>query len=127
LEQVPSALQVFLEKIPPFPHLVPTFFGCPGVHTGVRLANEFRHFGLFVHLLVALPQGEPAGRVVQKAVQHLVLGTASPASHSSALSTTPFPHTAATAPLMDASTGGMIGVFDSDCGATEKVFEGVVD
>jgi hypothetical protein len=35
--------------------------------------------------------------LVQKAVQHLVLGTAAPASHSSDLSTAPFPHTAALA------------------------------
>jgi len=123
LEQEPSALQVFLEKIPPFPHLVPTFFGCPGIHTGVILPNVFRHFGLFVHLLVARPQTDPGRRLVQKAVQHLVLGTAAPASHSSDLSTAPFPHTAAAAPT-DAA-GGMIGVFESDCGG--RVFEGVLD
>jgi hypothetical protein len=54
----------------------------------------------------------------------LVLGTAAPASHSSDVSTTPFPHTAAAAPT-DPATGGMIGVFDSDCGGRE--FEGVDD
>jgi len=62
---------------------------------------------------------------VQKAVQHLVLGTAAPASHSSDLSTTPFPQTAAAAFDPDTATGGMIGVFDADCGG--RVFEGVLD
>jgi len=92
--QVPSALQVFREKIPPFPHLVPTLFGFPGRQTNERLPNDFAHFGLFVHLLVAFPQTAPTRRLVQKIVQHLVLGTAVPASHTSDLSTTPFPHTA---------------------------------
>jgi len=88
------------------------------------VANVVRHFGLFEHLLVALPQGDPAGRLVQKAVQHLVLGTAAPASHSSATSITPFPHTA-TAPPLEATGGGMIGVFDSDFAGSDP--EGVLD
>jgi len=79
-----------------------------------------------VHLDVALPQGEPAGRLVQKAVQHLVLGTLAPASHSSDTSMAPFPHTAlaAMAPLA-ATTGGLMGVFDSV--RRGAVFEGVAD
>jgi len=79
-----------------------------------------------VHLDVALPQGAPARRLVQKALQHLVLGTAAPASHSSDVSRTPFPHTAlaAMAPLA-ATTGGLMGVFDSV--RRGGVFEGVPD
>jgi len=123
LEQEPSALQVFLEKIPPFPHLVPTFLGCPAVHDNCRLFKFFRHFGLFVHLVVAFPQTAPTGRLVQKDVQHLVLGTAAPASHSSDLSMAPFPQTAAAAAADPA--GGKIGVFVSEISGGE--FEGVDD
>jgi len=123
LVQEPSALQVFLEKIPPFPHLVPTALSPPGVHDNCRLFKFLRHFGLFVHLVGALPQTAPIGRLVQKEVQHLVLGTAAPASHSSDLSIAPFPHTTAVATCPLTSAGGMIGVFDSETSGRE--FEGV--
>jgi len=92
--QEPSALQVFREKIPPFPQGVPTGLAPPAVHFNCRLPKSFRHFGLFVHLVGALPHVAPIARLVQKAVQHLVLGTAAPASHASDLSMAPFPHTA---------------------------------
>jgi hypothetical protein len=95
------------------------------VHTGVRLFKENRHFGLFVHLVGAFPQTDPSGRLVQKALQHLVLGTAAPASHSSDLSSAPFPQTAAAANVPLTSAGGMIGVFVAVTSGRE--FEGVDD
>jgi len=63
---------------------------------------------------------------VQKDVQHLVLGTAVPASHSSPLSTTPFPHTTAAACPLTPTGGGMIGVFEF-VNAFGLVSEGVLD
>jgi len=59
---------------------------------------------------------------VHKEVQHLVLGTAAPASHSSDLSIAPFPQTAAAAAD---PAGGLIGVFDSETSGRE--FDGVDD
>jgi len=64
-EQVPSALQVFLEKSPPRPHLVPTGLATPGLQTNCRLEVDRPHFGLLVHLLVALPQTDLTARLVQ--------------------------------------------------------------
>jgi hypothetical protein len=71
-----------------------------------------------------LPQTAPAGRLVQTEVQHLVLGTTAPASHSSDLSITPFPHTPAAA-AFNTAFGGKIGVLDTDISGGE--FEGVDD
>jgi len=98
LEQEPSALQVFLEKSPPLPHFCPSLLGSPGEQVNCLLILLFVHFGLFVHLDVAFPQTAPTLRLVQKGVQHLVLGTAAPASHSSVLSRAPFPQTGLDAP-----------------------------
>jgi len=91
--QEPSAWHVFLEKIPPTPQWAPTLLATPGWQISPRDDNDLAHFGLFVHLLVALPQGDLGGRLVQYRVQHLDLGLATPGSHSSVLSTTPFPQT----------------------------------
>jgi len=104
LPQEPSALQVFLEKNPP--QWDPTLLCPPGWQTKPREANEVAHFGLFEHLLVALPQGDLGGRLVQDAVQHLDLGLAAPASHSSVLSTTPFPQTAGASDEPATTNGG---------------------
>jgi len=108
LEQDPSALHVFLEKSPPLPHLVPTGLAVPGEQVNTPLL--FKHFGLLVHWLVAFPQTALTLRKVQKEVQHLVLGTADPASHSSPTPTTPSPQTTgATDTPDDAITGGWTG------------------
>jgi len=106
LEQVPSALQVFREKRPPFPHRVPTALAPPGVQVNCLAALFLVHLGLFVHWLVAFPQIDLTRRLVQKEVQHLVLGTAKPASHSSPVSTTPFPQTIGTT---DTPDDGIVG------------------
>jgi len=78
-----------------------------------------------VHLVVAFPQTAPGRRLVQTAEQHLVLGTAAPASHSSDTSIAPFPHTALLAEAPDPFGGGKIGVFVADTGGWE--FDGVDD
>jgi len=67
----------------------------------------------------------PTLEFVQLEVQHLVLGTALPASHCSPVSRIPFPHTGLAAPLFPIGGGGRIAVFDADCGG--RVFEGVLD
>jgi hypothetical protein len=84
------------------------------------------HLGLFVHLLVAFPQTDLAGRLVQKEVQHLVLGTAEPASHSSPVSTTPFPQTIGTTDTPDDGiVGGWTTVASAELRGLDS--EGVLD
>jgi len=59
-----------------------------------------------VQRLVALPQGDLGARLVQNALQHLDLGLATPGSHCSDLSTTPFPQTAGASDDPDTTNGG---------------------
>jgi len=61
-------------------------------------------------------------------VQHLVLGTAAPASHSSPASSTPFPHTGRTTPLVPNTTGGGGAIAEfGGVNALGFVSEGVLD
>jgi len=100
-------LQVFREKRPPFPHLVPTGLAAPAVQVNCLEALFLKHLGLLVHLVVAFPQIALTLMLVQNEVQQAVLGMAVPASHSSPASTTPFPQiTGTTDTPDDAMTGG---------------------
>jgi len=98
-EQVPFAWQVLLLKSPP--HLDPTRFFLPGLHTIAPFL--ITHLDLVMHKFFPEPQEAPILRDVHWAVQHTVLGTFVPASHCSPASTIPSPQTGGDC---EKSTGG---------------------
>jgi len=101
LEHVPSALQCFLEKIPP--HLAPTAFFFPLTHLRAPFLNWQRSLVLQGPGFTS-EQPDLLAAGVHTDVQHLVLGSAFPASQASPASITPLPQTARLE--LEKSTGG---------------------